>query len=170
MQSSTLGKGWGSEYHETGQVNFRLWASGQQKIALKLYNVEHPMHTVGDGWFELQLADVKPGSAYQFVLADGTAVPDPASRAQQTDVNGPSLVVDPHSYRWQNAGWQGRTWEESVFYELHVGTFTPQGTLRAAMGKLPQLAELGITVIELLPLSQFGGERGWGYDLSLLHI
>lgn len=169
MQSSTLGKGWGSEYQQTGQVNFRLWASGQPKIALKLDNVEHPMHTVGDGWFELQLADVKPGSAYQFVLADGTAVPDPASRAQQADVNGPSLVVDPHSYRWQNTGWQGRAWEESVFYELHVGTFTPQGTLQAAIGKLPQLAELGITVIELLPLSQFGGERGWGYDGVLLY-
>ncbi len=84
-------------------------------------------------------------------------------------MNGPSKVINPQQYRWQHPQWQGRAWEESVVYELHIGTFTPQGTFRAAMEKLPYLAELGITMIEVMPVSQFGGDRGWGYDGVLLY-
>ena len=109
------------------------------------------------------------GTEYQFVLQDGMAVPDPASRAQKGDVNGPSVVIDPGRYQPINPDWAGRPWEETVIYELHIGTFTPQGTFRAAIDKLPYLAELGITQLEVMPVSQFGGSRGWGYDGVLLY-
>ena len=169
MESNALGRNWGANYLGSGQANFALWANGQQQVSLRLAGKDRPMEASADGWFSLTVEGVTPGAEYQYVLADGTTVPDPASRAQKADVNGPSLVYDPDGYQWQNVAWQGRAWEESVIYELHIGTFTAQGTLQAAMAKLPQLAELGITMIELLPLSQFGGNRGWGYDGVLLY-
>lgn len=122
-----------------------------------------------DGWFECEVAGVTAGTEYLFVLSDGMAIPDPASRAQARDVNGPSRVVDARAWSWQHPDWQGCRWEEAVFYELHIGTFTPEGTFQAAMARLPYLAELGITVIELMPVAQFGGTRGWGYDGTLLY-
>ncbi|WP_225758807.1 malto-oligosyltrehalose trehalohydrolase [Leclercia sp. Marseille-Q4284] len=160
---------WGCEYSDANSVRFHLWASGQQQISLRLNDETLPMNPTGDGGFELTVNNVAPGSVYSFILPDGTTVPDPASRAQQGDVNGPSLVCDPHSYVWRNTHWQGRPWEESVVYELHIGTFTPEGTFRAAADKLPYLASLGITMIELMPVSQAGGNRGWGYDGVLLY-
>jgi maltooligosyltrehalose trehalohydrolase len=169
MGSKTFVKSWGSEFVTDGAVRFRLWAPGQQSMILLLNGEETPMKAADDGWFELEATGVSPGAEYQFVLADGMAVPDPASRAQKADVNGPSLVIDPDQYAWQNTGWQGRSWEETVVYEMHFGTFTPEGTYRAAIEKLPYLAELGITMIEVLPVSQFGGNRGWGYDGVLLY-
>lgn len=169
MGSKTFVKSWGSEFVTDGVVCFRLWAPGQQSMILRLNGEETPMKAADDGWFELEATGVSPGAEYQFVLADGMAVPDPASRAQKADVNGPSLVIDPDQYAWQNTGWQGRPWEETVVYEMHFGTFTPEGTYRAAIEKLPYLAELGITMIEVLPVSQFGGNRGWGYDGVLLY-
>ncbi|CAI8889675.1 malto-oligosyltrehalose trehalohydrolase [Kosakonia quasisacchari] len=169
MASKSMSKSWGAEYLANGRVRFRLWATGQQQISLRLPVGELPMQRLDDGWFELTVDNVVPGTAYQFVLADGMVVPDPASRAQASDVNGPSLVVDPDHYVWQHPQWQGRPWQESVVYELHIGTFTPQGTFRAAMEKLPYLAQLGITMIEVMPVSQFGGNRGWGYDGVLLY-
>jgi malto-oligosyltrehalose trehalohydrolase len=122
-----------------------------------------------DGWFTKTLQNVATGSEYRYILADGMAVPDPASRAQKSDVRDPSVVVDPDSYVWQNPNWKGRPWEETVVYEMHIGTFTAEGTFQAAIAKLPYLAELGITMIEVLPVAQFGGERGWGYDGVLLY-
>lgn len=169
MEANTFIKSWGSEFIEDGVVRFRLWAPGQTSISLRLDDETRAMRIAKDGWFELEVAGISPGAEYQFVLADGREVPDPASRAQKTDVNGPSLVIDPEHYAWQNAQWQGRPWEESVIYELHFGTFTPQGTFSAAREKLPYLAELGITMIEVMPVSQFGGNRGWGYDGVLLY-
>lgn len=169
MGSNTFVKSWGSEFVTDNTVRFRLWAPGQESLSLRLNGEEQPMNAVDDGWFEYEATGVSPGAEYQYVLADGMAVPDPASRAQKADVNGPSLVVDPNQYAWQNTGWQGRPWEETVVYEMHFGTFTPEGTYQAAIEKLPYLAELGITMIEVLPVSQFGGNRGWGYDGVLLY-
>jgi maltooligosyltrehalose trehalohydrolase len=83
-----------------------------------------------EGWFELLAEGVAPGTAYHFRLGNGLAVPDPASRLQLGDVHGPSVVVDPTAYRWRNTGWTGRPWEEAVIYELHLGTFTEDGTFR----------------------------------------
>ncbi|KNC05819.1 malto-oligosyltrehalose trehalohydrolase [Pantoea sp. RIT-PI-b] len=169
MEFRSFEKSWGAEILADSSVRFRVWAPGQQQITLRLADKDTAMAQVGDGWFELQLSGVVAGAEYNFVLADGTVVPDPAARAQQGDVNGPSLVIDAHSYRWQHTAWQGRPWQESVVYELHIGTFTPEGTFRAAIEKLPWLAELGITQLEVLPVSQFGGNRGWGYDGVLLY-
>ncbi|EJL83990.1 malto-oligosyltrehalose trehalohydrolase [Pantoea sp. GM01] len=169
MEFRSFEKSWGAEILADSSVRFRVWAPGQQQITLRLADKDTAMAQVGDGWFELQLSGVVAGAEYNFVLADGTVVPDPAARAQQGDVNGPSLVIDAHSYRWQHTAWQGRPWQESVVYELHIGTFTPEGTFQAAIEKLPWLAELGITQLEVLPVSQFGGNRGWGYDGVLLY-
>ncbi|XBS68431.1 malto-oligosyltrehalose trehalohydrolase [Acerihabitans sp. KWT182] len=169
MESTSFSKSWGAEYLADGAVRFRLWASGQEHVSLRLAGNDRTMTPEGDGWFELRVAGVSPGAEYHFVLADGSVVPDPASRAQKADVNGPSLVVDPARYAWRNTHWNGRPWEESVVYEMHVGTFTPQGTFQAAGEKLPYLAGLGITMVEVMPVAQFGGDRGWGYDGVLLY-
>ncbi|WP_117191765.1 malto-oligosyltrehalose trehalohydrolase [Rhizobium terrae] len=162
-------KTWGAEYVAAGEVRFRLWAPGQKTVALRLNGEDTEMSRSDDGWFELLATGVTPGAEYSYVLADGMVVPDPASRGQRKDVNGPSLVIDPTSYDWRHPDWKGRPWEETVVYELHVGTFTEQGTFRAAIDKLPHLAELGITMIEVMPVAHFGGNRGWGYDGVLLY-
>jgi malto-oligosyltrehalose trehalohydrolase len=98
------------------------------------------------------------------VLPGGLAVPDPAARAQVGAVHGASVLTDPEAYRWRNTNWEARPWEESVYYELHVGTFTPDGTFAAAAERLRHLAELGVTSVELMPVGQFSGRHGWGYD------
>ena len=169
MTSKAFFRSWGAEYLDSGAVRFALWATGQKKVTLRLNGEDREMEPGLDGWFSLELESIKPGAEYNFVLADGMVVPDPASRAQKEGVNGPSLVIDPQNYRWENAGWAGRPWQESVVYEMHIGTFTPEGTFSAATEKLAYLAGLGITMIEVLPLSQFGGDRGWGYDGVLLY-
>lgn len=169
MSSKSFIKSWGSEFVAADVVRFRVWATSQEQVFVRIHDTDHEMTASGDGWFEVQIPGVRAGTPYQFVLGDGTAIPDPASRAQQQTVNGPSLVVDPDAYAWRHTDWQGCSWEEAVFYELHIGTFTPEGTFQAAMAKLPYLAELGITLIELMPVAQFGGSRGWGYDGTLLY-
>jgi malto-oligosyltrehalose trehalohydrolase len=161
-------KTWGADYVAAGEVRFALWAPGEKTVALRLDGTDTEMSPAADGWFELLATGIAPGAQYNFVLADGLVVPDPASRAQISGVNGPSLVVDPTAYGWEH-DWKGRPWEQAVIYELHIGTFTEEGTFRAAIGKLPYLAGLGITMIEVMPVAQFGGERGWGYDGVLLY-
>ncbi|EHX7048540.1 malto-oligosyltrehalose trehalohydrolase, partial [Salmonella enterica subsp. enterica serovar Typhi] len=169
MSSKIFCKSWGAEYIAADVVRFRLWATGQQKVMLRLAGKDQEMQASGDGWFTLDVSGVTPGTEYNFVLSDGMVLPDPASRAQKTDVNGPSYVIDPGSYAWRNTGWKGSRWEQAVVYEMHTGTFTPEGTFHTAIAKLPYLAELGVTVIEVMPVAQFGGERGWGYDGVLLY-
>ncbi|EMJ0102020.1 TPA: malto-oligosyltrehalose trehalohydrolase [Enterobacter cloacae] len=169
MEFRTFQKQWGAEFISGDVVRFRVWAEGQQQLTLRLAERDLPMTAVGNGWFQIDVPGVTHGTEYQFVLQDGMAVPDPASRAQKGDVNGPSVVIDPGRYQPNNPDWAGRPWEETVIYELHIGTFTPQGTFRAAIDKLPYLAELGITQLEVMPVSQFGGNRGWGYDGVLLY-
>ncbi|ELV2767011.1 malto-oligosyltrehalose trehalohydrolase [Enterobacter cloacae] len=169
MEFRIFQKQWGAEFISSDVVRFRVWAEGQQQLTLRLAERDLPMTAVGNGWFQIDVPGVTHGTEYQFVLQDGMAVPDPASRAQKGDVNGPSVVIDPGRYQPINPDWAGRPWEETVIYELHIGTFTPQGTFRAAIDKLPYLAELGITQLEVMPVSQFGGSRGWGYDGVLLY-
>ncbi|HHZ8842739.1 TPA: malto-oligosyltrehalose trehalohydrolase [Enterobacter cloacae] len=169
MEFRTFQKQWGAEFISGDVVRFRVWAEGQQQLTLRLADEDLSMAAVGHGWFQIDVPGVTHGTEYQFVLQDGMAVPDPASRAQKGDVNGPSVVIDPGRYQPVNPKWAGRPWEETVIYELHIGTFTPQGTFRAAIDKLPYLAELGITQLEVMPVSQFGGSRGWGYDGVLLY-
>lgn len=169
MGSRLFQRHWGAEFLSDDVVRFRLWAEGQKSLTLCLDGKDIPMTPAGEGWFEADVHGVKPGAEYLYRLADGMTVPDPASRAQKGDVNGPSVVVDSRRASSVSEGWKGRPWEETVIYELHVGTFTPEGTFRAAIDRLPYLAHLGITQIEIMPVSQFGGERGWGYDGVLLY-
>jgi malto-oligosyltrehalose trehalohydrolase len=169
MEFRSFEKSWGAEIQADGSVLFRLWAPGQQQITLRLADGDQPMSASDDGWYQLQLGGIQPGATYHFVLADGTEVPDPAARAQQSEVNGPSVVIDPHHYAWQHTDWRGHAWQETVVYELHIGTFTSEGTFQSAIARLPYLQALGITMIEVLPVSQFGGNRGWGYDGVLLY-
>lgn len=153
---------------QDGHVRFRLWAPAEDRVTLISGGHEITIHTQADGWHEVETDLVKPGSPYLYRLADDSEIADPASHAQLADVEGPSIVTDHESYAWRNAGWKGRPWEDAVIYELHIGTFTPQGTFRAAIDHLPHLHDIGITVIEIMPVAHFSGRRGWGYD-GVLH-
>jgi maltooligosyltrehalose trehalohydrolase len=157
--------GFGAECREDG-VLFRVWAPQQKKIGLQIHGhgTIHPMTAQDGGWHAHFLSGVGAGTLYQYVLADGLACPDPASRFQPLDVHGPSEVIDPGGYPWRIADWQGRAWEECVLYELHIGSFTTQGTFLAAIERLDHLSRLGVTAIELMPVGDFPGERNWGYD------
>ncbi len=151
-----------------GGAEFRLWAPGVSSVELELGEgtaaVRHAMPAAADGWHRLHLPQARAGDAYRFVLPDGLKVPDPASRHNPDDVHGPSRLVDPGAYAWGDGGWRGRPWHEAVVYELHVGTFTEEGSYAAAARRLADLADLGITAVELMPLADFPGRRGWGYD------
>ena len=143
------------------QTRFRIWAPGQNKVSVAIEGREPlGMTACTGGWFEI-VANCGPGTVYHYLLPDGTAVPDPASRAQRNDVHGPSVVVDPASYVWRNEHWRGRPWEEAVIYELHVGIL---GGFAGVARELPRLAALGITAVELMPVAEFPGARNWGYD------
>jgi maltooligosyltrehalose trehalohydrolase len=154
----------------TGEgVNFRLWAPNQESVSVILDGGDPiVMQKSNDGWHQVVAAQGKFGSLYRFRLQDGLDVPDPASRFQPDDVHGPSEVVDPDNYAWNDHAWRGRPWEECVIYELHVGAFTQEGTFRSAIERLDYLAELGITAIEIMPIADFPGSRNWGYDGVLL--
>jgi len=160
---------WGAEMSGPSGARFRLWAPNEEAVTLRIAGEDRPMAKDADGWFERVDGDAAAGAAYAYVLGDGTVVPDPASRCQQGDVHGPSVLVDPTAYRWEHADWLGRAWEETVITEIHVGTFTPEGTFRAAIERLPHLAETGVTAVEVMPVAQFSGNRGWGYDGVLLY-
>lgn len=161
----------GAECREDGTVRFRLWAPKLAALSVRLLNLsprDLPMVAIDGGWFELVTDQARAGTRYQFVIDDlpegPRAVPDPVSRFQPHGVHGPSEVIDPGSFVWQSTNWRGRPWDEAAIYELHVGTFTREGTYSAAQQKLDYLAGLGVTAIELMPISSFAGERNWGYD------
>ncbi len=158
----TCGNAWGPTATGEG-ICFRIWAPAEKYVTLRL-SYDHVMTAVGDGWFEVIIEGQPFGSAYGFVLSDGRVVADPASRQQVSDVSGLSVLTDPRSYQWQDGDWLGRPWHETIIYELHIGTFTQEGTFQAAAGKLKRLADLGFTAIELMPVAHFPGDRGWGYD------
>jgi len=149
-------------------ARFRLWAPTARQVELDLArhgsrrSVE--MSALADGWFEATVADALAGTRYAFRIDGGITVPDPASRSNPDDVHCPSMVVDPLAYEWRDAGWTGRPWEDAVFYELHVGAFTAEGSFAAAIERLDYLADLGVTAVELMPLADFPGRRNWGYD------
>ncbi len=157
----------GAEVLERGGVCFRLWAPTAREVALELSGgrapSRMPMRAAGDGWYETVSAEAAAGAHYRYRIGEH-AVPDPASRFQPQGVHGPSQVVDARDYRWRETGWAGRPWQEAVVYELHVGTFTKAGTFAAAAQRLPSLAEIGITAVEVMPIAACPGVRNWGYD------
>lgn len=162
------GKDWGLSFGANiigpNRTRFRIWAPAQRALQLAIEGAPPcPMARSDDGWFEAQ-ADCGAGTRYRYVLQDGMAIPDPASRAQDGDVHNPSVVVDPRAYRWRHPDWKGRPWHETVLYELHAGLL---GGYRGVARELPRLADLGITAVELMPIAEFPGARNWGYDGTL---
>ncbi len=153
----------GAEVSDAG-VRFALWSPTAKGVALVLEGRDHPLPETGDGWRQAVLPEAKAGNRYGFRIDGDLVVPDPASRFQPDDVHGLSEVIDPAAYAWTDDAWAGRPWEEAVVYEAHVGTATRDGTYAALTEKLEALRDLGVTVIELLPLADFLGKRNWGYD------
>jgi maltooligosyltrehalose trehalohydrolase len=151
----------GANVMTDGRTRFQLWAPAQESVSVALEGgLLLPMRRLPDGWFEAT-APCVAGARYRYRLADGMLVPDPAARAQADDVHGPSVVVDPRGYAWRNPDWQGRGWQEAVIYELHAGVC---GGFDGVAARLPQLRELGVTAVELMPINDFPGRRNWGYD------
>ena len=147
-----------------GGATFRLWAPGQARVELVIGTGDaRAMNHTSTGWHVCDAADVDEGTRYGFRLEDGRVVPDPASRYQPDDVHAPSQWIDTRRFRFA-VPWTGRAWEDIVLYEVHIGAFTPAGTFRAAIEKLDHLASLGVTALQIMPVSDFPGRRNWGYD------
>ncbi|HTS53798.1 MAG TPA: malto-oligosyltrehalose trehalohydrolase, partial [Burkholderiales bacterium] len=158
----------GCEPLSHGGARFRLWAPGAGAMRLVLEGPdeagEFAMNALGGGWFQLDLPHARAGMRYRYLLENGLRVPDPASRSNPQDVHGPSLIVDPLAFEWGDGEWRGRPWEEAVVYELHVGSFSLEGTFAGVEARLDHLRDLGVTAIELMPVADFPGRRNWGYD------
>jgi maltooligosyltrehalose trehalohydrolase len=165
----------GAEIVPDGGVEFRVWAPGRKTVEVILEggpgssSDDGPpalrLRRDGKGYFAVRVASAGPGTRYRFRLdGEDPSYPDPASRHQPEGPHGPSEVVDPSAFRWTDRRWRGPARQGQVLYEMHVGTFTPEGTWRAAAEPLPALAELGVTVLEIMPVTEFPGRFNWGYD------
>src|SRR5690606_8758634 len=163
----------GAEITGNGEVSLRVWAPNHKKIEAALIKKEEndfkldsliEMLPESEGFFSITTTQVKKNSLYKFKIDDKDLFPDPASRFQPFGPHGPSQVIDSRDYRWRCSDWKGIKLNGQILYEMHFGTFTKEGTYLAAINKLPELAELGITCIEVMPVSDFSGKFGWGYD------
>ncbi len=158
----------GAELRPDGKAIFRVWAPRAKEVAVELSAANgetrlEPLAAEEGGYFSGEVAGLAAGARYKFRTERG-AFPDPASRSQPDGPHGASALVDPKAFRWTDRGWRGRPVRELVIYELHVGTFTREGTWQAAAEQLPALAQMGITMIEVMPIADFPGRFGWGYD------
>src|SRR6478752_6758081 len=161
----------GVEPHGESGCHFRVWAADHEQVTLVIEGEsgavleEVPLASEGDGYFSALAPAARAGTLYRYRLGASTSCfPDPASRAQPFGPHGPSQVVDPNAFVWTDQSWGGISLEGQVLYELHVGTFTPEGTWRAAMDHLQPLVDIGMTTIEMMPVAEFSGRFGWGYD------
>jgi maltooligosyltrehalose trehalohydrolase len=144
---------------------FRVWAPKAKSVSVKIGEERFPLILSSGGWWQAEIAAAGPGTDYAYILdGEEPAVPDPRSAWQPHGVHGPSRIVDHSAFVWSDAEWRAPVLASAVIYELHVGTFTPEGTFDAVIAKLDWLKELGVTHIELLPVASFPGDRGWGYD------
>jgi maltooligosyltrehalose trehalohydrolase len=157
----------GADYDRDGKCRFVVWAPAKRKMELKLTGGRElllPMVEDGRGYWTLTVEGVLPGARYLFRVDETLERPDPASHWQPEGVHGPSAVVDHHSFQWNDHDWTGIDLSRMILYEIHTGTFTPQGTFDAILPRLKDLRKLGINALELMPVGQFPGERNWGYD------
>jgi maltooligosyltrehalose trehalohydrolase len=146
-------------------LSVEVWAPLAEAVELVVDDqVRVPMEAAEDGWHRVTTDVLGAGSDYAFSLDGGEPLPDPRSRWQPRGVLAPSRVVDPGAFAWSDAGWCAPPLASAVIYELHVGTFSPEGTFDGALARLDALVELGVTHVELMPVAAFSGERGWGYD------
>ncbi len=143
---------------------FRVWAPKPKRVDVVIDGQAHPMVPAVDGWWELEAEHAGPGTRYLFSLDAFPGRPDPRSAFQPEGMDGPSEVVDHSTFEWSDRYWKGVPLQGAVLYELHTGTFSPEGTFDGVIGYLPHLIELGIDVVELMPVAEFSGSRGWGYD------
>ena len=163
IRPSTLGATRGP----SGSWRFSVWAPQHEKVELHLLSERsHSISMRRDelGYYHASVEEAGVGSKYFYRLDGAAERPDPASRFQPDGVHGASQVVDPADFSWSDTDWKGLSLEDGVFYELHVGTFTPEGTLTALIPHLDRLADVGVTTVELMPIAQFPGGRNWGYD------
>jgi maltooligosyltrehalose trehalohydrolase len=156
----------GAEVIDQG-TSFRVWAPSHDEVRVQIERggetTTVPLSPEAGGYHSAHVPGVTAGARYRIGLGEETW-PDPASRWQPEGPHGPSCVVDPSAFRWTDGGWTGLPRDQHVLYELHVGTFTPEGTWSAAAARLQDLAEIGITTVEMMPVSEFAGAFGWGYD------
>ena len=143
---------------------FEVWAPSASRVELALRSDRHPMDRNERGWWRVDAGTARPGDYYGFVLDGGEPLPDPRSPWQPLGIHGLSRVYDHDEFSWTDSNWRGVSPPGDVIYELHIGTFTPEGTFEAAIAKLPHLVELGVGAVELMPVAEFSGDRGWGYD------
>lgn len=166
---------YGLHYLGNNEFKFNLWAPDLETVELIIKKQDgaeksYTMDYLGDGWFYKTQTDAVFGNLYGFKVNDNLVVPDPASRYQPDDVHGLSQIIDPTAFDWEDEDkWNGRPWNETILYELHVGTCTQEGTFKALKEKLDYYIDLGITAIELMPLADFPGQRNWGYDGTLFY-
>ena len=156
----------GANVLRDGGIEFLVWAPKARRLEVHVVSPAErliPAQPLEKGYFHAVARDLFPGTQYFYVLGEGVERPDPASRFQPQGVHGPSQVIDPQ-FAWTDSAWRGIPLHAYVFYELHVGTFTPEGTFGAIIPRLQELRDLGITAIELMPVAQFPGARNWGYD------
>lgn len=154
----------GAEAMTSGGVHFRVWAPARRKVEVLYEGGVSELAAEPDSYFSGHLPRAAAGLLYRYRLDGGEAFPDPASRFQPQGVHGPSQVVDPGVFKWTDDAWMGRRLQGQVIYEMHAGTFTREGTWDAARKQLPELAAAGITVVEVMPVAEFPGKFGWGYD------
>ena len=157
----------GSQYLGNGVCEFTLWSPLKEKAALHLVSPQEkllPMVKQELGYWYVKADNIEPGTLYYYRLEDGQDRPDPASHFQPQGVHKASAVIDHSNTSWQDSEWTGISLEEMILYELHVGTFTNEGTFKAIIPRLADLAQLGVNAIEIMPVSQFSGDRNWGYD------
>lgn len=150
-----------------GQCHFTLWGPELDSVELRLLSpkkASFPMQKSEEGYWTISVNDVAEGTQYQYCINEADVRPDPASFYQPEGVHGPSAVVNLNAYQWKDEGWRNIPWSDYVIYELHIGTFTAEGTFDSAIAQLADLKALGITAVEILPVAQFPGERNWGYD------
>ena len=159
----------GAELIGRNQTHFRVWAPKANRLEVVLEGadsrpVKHSLEAEENGYFS-GTAEAGAGSRYRFRINEGDQLyPDPASRFQPDGPHGPSVIIDPSTFQWSDKQWNGCKLTGQIIYEFHVGTFTPEGTWRAAAEKLPLLVEDGITLVEMMPIADFPGNFGWGYD------
>ncbi|MDT9181209.1 malto-oligosyltrehalose trehalohydrolase [Limnospira sp. PMC 289.06] len=157
----------GANYLGGDRCEFVVWSPIRETVNLQIETPSPrlvPMTKDSEGYWRVTVSDVSPGTRYRYQLDPDTIRPDPASQYQPEDVHGPSQVVNHDAFNWQDGNWSGVPLADLIIYELHVGTFTPEGTFEAIIPRLGELLDLGITAIELMPVSQFPGSRNWGYD------
>jgi maltooligosyltrehalose trehalohydrolase len=159
----------GAELLPNGGVEFRVWAPKCKSVSVLLRDAPRPtpLQAEGNGYHSGVVPDATAGSFYWYVIGDGR-FPDPASRFQPEGPHGPSQVIDPSTFPWTDQDWRGCPLPGQVIYEMHIGTFTPEGTWAGAIEKLPHLARTGITLLEIMPVAEFPGRFGWGYDGTFL--